>query len=1207
MKRSNSRNESSEWDVVLRKQSSSFLKLGKNSESAETELCKRTAPGAEYSHQGHTVDNSTLSTEAIHSTTDALEDDDSQSHVASEISSLASNRSHESLSFIRGKALYNLVQEVHVLVDEMDLGDVVNEKEGLMISGSVSDDDLDNLQRELANADQEFGDMFDWDGKSIIVVEAESDSSGKDGITDIPSQTDRASLTEIESSSDFQPQSGAEPQDTNHLTLISLDESTACQKEEASNTKARHSQHSNVTRMESSDLQPPAQSEQEHEIHLAPVSLKESTEGLQEEEYGRSRQQSKPAFRQLEEILALVQEENRALKSEMDQIQQSRTKEEAEYDKNLQEVEEKVLVLMTRLRDKQMQYTAAMNQARDDRASLEQQLQEKEEQIQQLYTRYQQKSKEEKSRRQKLEKALDTVQKDLERVDSVTSDMVQELDDASSMGGNSHSLSKWRDTDSWSAASPKKANPLRKDSPLSGVGVDKIPDALTINHVLHMCQSPPKVSRLSTKSFDTTARPDMVDEIKMRNEKAAQVLTELKTKARHNNKKGSEEESKSIALDYGQAEPELVNANIQDLNGNQDMLLSQFDEESDLLNKQLSVQREIIARLETKQKTMMESSRQRYGYYESEMSELKAAYDEQLATFANENESLNQKLVNVTTTIDQIKSRHKKEISSLKLERCEIEKELMESSVAVSNTDFERSQQENEALSRHLVQYNEAMDKLRSRHEQEMKAHEVSQTFLVQELKKLQSKYESTVGSFYRQKEILMKKLIEKERAISEIEVAQERKLKSNQEEKQRLEGQLQALDERCIKMKKDRAELLQAQKQKFELLSLQLKGLKAMRDMERNNAERRINMMEEKLETMSQKKLVYSSLKSDEGSVEASDTSRSSCLDPMADEDDKVRETRLFATAFAKLPRQSSSVGTKRTIALLLAILIIWASIQRIQSGIEERDLLNRKIVALETDVNKWKLQDTANDAMKAELLHSLDEATSESMGHKKEALTLADQLDQLLAKYEALQQQHVDYLDSYSQETSHDPLPRCFDSPTLSLVASLEAQLEDMIEQHGNTDMQVQPLDAATPLLEDGLSEEEERSGIQEESALPVMGTRELVVVRENDSVKLMDSQATVFELSKAGLEAELFLVENLAMLQQMEGFFEKERMHDLLCLLRQGASVLQDDVKTKASLFSGAAVTLVEDKVTQLKAKLLPQHRRLIKSEEGVWLDL
>ncbi|KAL3937178.1 MAG: hypothetical protein SGBAC_007647 [Bacillariaceae sp.] len=1221
MKRIMNRKRNSGQEKAFRKRRSGLKVPG---ECSESEMRQTTAPRADNNQQEHSVNTNTLSSEVTRST-DALQD--SQSDVASEISSLASSRSHESLSFIRGKALYNLAQEMNALADEFDLDDATNEKVGgFMISGSLSDDDIiDDLQRELANADQEFGDIFDWDGKSIIVVEAESDSpeNADEGTTDVP--RDRIPLNKI-ISSDFQPHSRAEPQDTNHPALISMDEGTAgLQHEKATNTQVTYSQHSKLTRMESNDFQPPAHSEQEHEIHLAPVSLKESTEGLQEES-SRSKQQRKPAARQLEELLAVVQEENRALKMEMDQIQESRTKEEAEYDTSMQEVENKLLNLMTRLRDKQMQYNAAVKQARDERASLEQHLQDKEEQIQKLSTRFQQITREEESRRQKLEKALATVQKDLERVDSVTSDMVHELDDASSRGSSPslHNSRSWRDADSWSATSPQKGTLIRKDSVLSA-GSDKIPEALTINHVLHMCQSPPKVSRLSSKSLHTP--PNMVGEIKLRNEKAVQVLTELKAKVRNKKpakeKKNAWEEIMSIALDYGQSEPDLVNANVKDLNGNHHMLLSQFDQESDLLNKQMSVQREIIARLETKHKTIVQTSRERYNFYENELFELKATYDEQLATFANENESLNHKLTNVTTSIDQLKSRHKQEISSLKKERHEIEKEVLQNSVAVSNPDSDGSKQENEPLSRQLIQYNEALDKLRSQHEEDIQIHEASQKMLVEELKKLQSKYEGTVGSFYRQKEILMKKLISKERAVAEIEVTQEKTLKDRQEEKQQLEEQLQALDERCIKMKKARAELLHAQKQKFELLSLQLKGLKAMREKERITAKRRISVLEEKLDTIQSdsSQLLVSPKKSDyEVAAEASDTSRTSCLDPMAD-DYKAQETRMVATAAGRLPRHQLHVGARRTVILLVVILLIWASIQQIQNGFEERDSLNHEIESLQAEVNEWKMQATHNDAMKATLRHSLDEATSASMGHKREAMTLAEQLDQLLVKHEVLQQEHDDYLVSYLRETSHDPLPRCFDSPTLAMVAALEEQLDDVIEKHGDAETQVEPLDEGSPLLEDGLSEESQSRGVQEASTSPVAKSRDSVVSGANSSGYLMDTQATVFELSKAGLEAEVFLLETLAGLSQPEGFFECERLNDILRLLCQRAffvtdmldenvaelrssiPVLQDDMTAKASLFRDRAVTVVQ----QLKNKLLPQHRRLMKSEEGVWLDL
>ncbi|CAJ1951322.1 unnamed protein product [Cylindrotheca closterium] len=1250
MKRGIRRKENSGQDTAIRKRRSGLIH--DNPDDSETHLHERIVSDNSRGQVEGTVNDDSVSSSSSSSSggfqsTGALHNFDSQSGVASEISTVVSNHSHESLSFIRGKALYNLAQEMDALVDEMELGDVANDEEGPMISGSISDDDLDNLQLELANADQEFGDMFDWDGKSIIVVEAESDLLGKvdNGRTDV--LRDRAILAKMESS-DFQPQSRAEPQDTNHHpSLISLDESTTSLKEDGTSTKARSSQHSELTRMESNDFQPPAHSAQAPEIHFAPVSLKESTEGLQEE-YSRPRQQQNTAFRQLEEILTLVKEENRALKTEMDQMQQSRTSEEKEYGKSMQAVEDQVVVLMKRLQGKQVQHNSVVKQAKDERASLKRQLQNKAEQIQELSTQFQQKTKEEESRRQKLEMALATVQEDLEPVDSVTSDMVQELDGASSMGNSSsiHNTTRsWRDTDSWWAASPKKPTLLRKDSQLP-VGIDKIPEALTINHILHMCQSPPKVSRLSPKYYDTP--PDMIDEIRTRNEKAVQVLAELKTKVRHSKsakkKKDFEGRSTPPALDYGQAEPALVNENVQELNENNDMLLYQFDQESDILNRQLSVQQEIIARLETKHKTIMENSRQRYSSYEIELSELKATYDEQLATFANENESLNQKLVNVTSTIDRLKSRHEQEITSLKLERHEIEEELLENSVSVSNPGFDRFKQENESLSKQLVQYNDALDKLRIRHEQEMKAHASGQIFLVEELKKLQSKYERTVGSFHRQKEILMRKLLEKERAISEIEVAKESTLKASKEEKQRLEEQLQELDERCTKMKKERAGLLQAQKKKFELISSQLKGLKAMRDMERSNAQKRINILEEKLQTIKSKRNVgqegeyqmmsrnlegsdttYSNFKSDhEVAVEASDTSRSSCLDPMADEDDKVQETRIASAAGRKL-KQQSFVGTRGIIVSLLSILIIWVIVRLMRSSIDERDSFNRKIEALQNEVKDWEMQDMANDVMNVELQHSLEETTSASMSHRQEAFRLAGQLDKLLVKYEALQQEHANYLDLYSEETSHDSLPRCFDSPTLSLAALFEAQLEGLIEQRGSIETQVQLLDAAaTPVVTACLSAEAKSLEFQEESPSTFVEMSDSVVSQDNASVKFADSQATVFELSKAGLEAEFFLVENLAMLSQLEGF-EKETLRDLPLFLRQGVSLatdmldenfaalwislsaLQDDIKSQASFFRDRAATVVQDAASKLKNRLFPRHRRMIKSEEGVWLDL
>lgn len=199
MERSNSRKENCEQHTALRKQRSGLKNPNNNSE-AETELRQRTPSDVVNSQLEETAKKGTVSPSDI-LRSDVSHDYDSQTDVASEISCLA-DCSHESLSFIGGKALYNLAQEMNALVDEIELGDVPNDKEGSMISGSVTDDDWTIFDENMK--------VQHLDVKSIIVVETEIDEGGGgEVITDIPH--DRAPLT-----SDFLPQSRAGLRDTNH-------------------------------------------------------------------------------------------------------------------------------------------------------------------------------------------------------------------------------------------------------------------------------------------------------------------------------------------------------------------------------------------------------------------------------------------------------------------------------------------------------------------------------------------------------------------------------------------------------------------------------------------------------------------------------------------------------------------------------------------------------------------------------------------------------------------------------------------------------------------------------------------------------------------------------------------------------------------------------------------------------------------------------
>jgi hypothetical protein len=743
---------------------------------------------------------------------------DSQESAVHSNDTTTTLRSHRSFSFIDRKSLYNLavgMDDLENTIDHIreDTGEIPNKskRDSLAFSRTFSDEALDDLQNALALADQAYDDTLD----STL----------------------------------------------NTTTDLSLSPRTA---------------KFVLNRLESADFQPPSLQRQEQSQHNT-LSLSESMQGLQEEiaEADRMQTTSRSAFRQTEEVLALVQEENRVLKTEMDSLRGNRKQLDVRHEEALNEIREKVVSLTKELSENQAQHCTEVRRGQQERSLLEKDLADRQEKLQNLESRHQEELRSQEARHDQLERELANAKEEGESIKSVYSNMIQmHLRENGGLHKQikelqaSHSLEKTRFEQE--IESLERRVSLQKETM----------EELEAQHEAYTTVQQEKKGAKEQQRVELKAKylrdsahaqrehealskrigmqQEIIDKLKDQRTKDLQDLEanrelpmvharqekEALAKKLESQGEASQrlESQYKVDLDVEHKKASAAEKRLKDLQKSHGAQARQSEEEKRSLAQKISLQLEAIEQLETQHKNALGAQREKAQNLEKLLIELKLSQGQQLRQVKQENESLQRDLAALQETVELTRVQHQKEISALQEEKQAIENQMKEL-VATNDPGIDQV-----SLALKLTSQEEAIKRLGAQHQDELNAQEAKKHTLLQQMNDLKAAYEGKIGESEKQKEMLMRTFIRQQEAIKQMETQHEKDATEQNEQKLSLEKQLNCMREDGERIKEEGTKVLQTQKEKSTNVTLQLNEMKAMRKIEANSAQQECQSLAQKL-----------------------------------------------------------------------------------------------------------------------------------------------------------------------------------------------------------------------------------------------------------------------------------------------------------------------------------------------------------------------
>lgn len=1181
--------------------------------------------------------------------TEAVSTDSQESSAARSESTCNTLRSRRSsLSFIGRKSLYNLAMGMGDLEDEIDHiredasggSPYKSRRDSFAFSRTFSDDAIDDLQNELAMADQQYDEIMD----TTLNTTMEEDEENEDALED--EGTGRTS-----------------PRTARFLR----------------------------TRFESEDFPLPSPPRQERQPDN-PISWSESREGLQEEieEADRMQTKSKSAFGQPEVVLAAVQvqEKNRVLETEIVSLQSDRKKLEAQHDQALNEVRGKVEALSKELDKSQAKHATEICRAQEERANLEKEVAAQQKKLAKLESRQQEVLRGQEARQNKLERDLANAKEEGESVKSVYSNMVlthqrengvlqKQIKDIE----ESHTLERTRfeqEIESmeqrliFHTGTMEKLDVKYKSEMVAQQekkrALEKQIDELIANH-----EKQSTISQAENETLDKKiiSQQEIIDKLNDQHAKALQdneanrVLQlgqaraekealEKKLGSLENAMEGLESQHKE-KLDVEYQKSTALENRLKDSETIRGAKAREFEEDKQLLVDQISQQREKVEQMESQRKTAIDIQTEKAKTIEKSMTDLKLSHAQQLSRVKEENEVLRHDLATLQEMVEEMKSKHKNAVLALHEEKHLLENQIRE--LVASN----------DSLVPTLASQEERIKHLGMQHKAELKVQEAKEHRLQEEVAGLKAVYEAKIVETEKQKESLKRYHLRHEETIRQLEATHKNESKGQCEQQILLEKQLESMGNEYQRINDEQAKSVKAQEESFVSATLQLNEMKSLREVEADNAQKEHQAVELKLsERQTKIELLEAQHVKHMDAAHERHRSLTKELDTLHSAYNKVKaDYANFVTAMEEsgtlsdqdtkessisrdlalnslhdldpLKTEDSSTTTRvwwPLAILLLALLAIFFYFFAANAGpmnIENPESLRSQIELFRNE--KIQLESKVLDTESAlfELKSNLSESKEESLRYKQHADKLDSEILLLRSDKEECAVSSKDLylqMQSMQRQTSIQASPE--ESRAQSLVSDLRAQLKEAQQEDTRTKESLQTAATRLSSLESGRGLLEKKLEDAETSFETIESRfRQSQEDSQQNKEKLLtiEKKAKMLEIEKAKVQSQLVRTEEMlsnAQLQLSNGQHKidvlqavhtqlkrvgmlahklaSQQVHSLIRVsqtCRMGASGKVKQIKSATSKMLQTAKRKVSHVVRSDRGK--------INSEESAWLVL